>query len=602
MEPRRTGKPLLRIADLRKTYARGRLWEQRSELIALDGVNLELEAGKTLSIVGRSGSGKTTLGMCIALLERPDSGEITFDGCNVSSSTRQEIAVLRPRVQVLFQDSASALSPHSSALEIIEEPLLVQHQYTSKERHELVLDLMARVGLPHGCENRLPHQFSGGERQRLALARSLILEPSLVVLDEPFNGLDLSVRGRLVNLLLELQAERSLAYLYISHDEDLVRHFSDSVLRLDHGKVVDPAVTARFHDDPHVIRADYSTYSPAEQLDYLEQSDTAIKRTIRFVAGRIAQALFLLLSVTFLSFLFLNLAPGDFFQEMRLNPQVSSNTVTRLRVQYGMDQPLLIRYGRWLASAIGGNFGYSFAYGSPAGPLLWIRARNTVILSSISLSVAWVVALALGILSAELPGSFIDHTCHLITSLLLAVPDLVLGLGLLVFAMRTEWFHVGGMVSPSFDTLSYNHKVFDFLSHLTLPVLLLTLCNLPLLLRHVRAALTTTLQSPFIHAARGYGIGRRRVLLRHALPAAINPLSSLFGLSVASLLSASLLTEVIMSWPGLGPLLLEAIEQHDVYLVVGAVTLSTLLLVVASVGTDILLYAFDPRIRSESPR
>jgi peptide/nickel transport system permease protein len=219
-------------------------------------------------------------------------------------------------------------------------------------------------------------------------------------------------------------------------------------------------------------------------------------------------------------------------------------------------------------------------------------------LSTLAFSIAWFAALSLGVICAEFPGSLVDRACSFTTSALLAIPDLVLGLGFLLFALRTGWFHVGGMVSPDLGTLTYSQRLINLVSYLTLPVLLLALCNFPLLLRHVRATLMTTLSSPYIRAARGFGIGRLRLLLRHALPAAINPLTSLLGLSVASLLSASLLTEVIMSWPGLGPLLLEAIEQHDVYVVLGAVTLSTILLIVASIGTDILLFAFDPRIRS----
>ena len=241
--------PLLRIEALTKTYSQGRWWEKQFASEALDGINLTLEAGKTLALVGKSGSGKTTLAMCVAMLEKPDSGKIWFDGCDLLSLSKSERATLRPRIQLVFQDSAAALPARFSASQIIEEPLLIQDRYFAsahnkvdkKARAELVADLMVKVGLPPGWANRRPDQFSGGERQRLAIARSLALQPTLLVLDEPFIGLDLSVRGQIVNLLLALQADLSLTYLYISHDLDLVRHFSDRVAVMDQGRIVGQA-------------------------------------------------------------------------------------------------------------------------------------------------------------------------------------------------------------------------------------------------------------------------------------------------------------------------------------------------------------------------
>ncbi len=593
---------LVRITELSKTYSRGRPWEKQSRLQALDHVDLTLDVGKTLAVVGKSGSGKTTLGMCVALLDRPDSGEIWFDGYDVLSLTKSELAAVRPRVQIVFQDSTSALPPHFSAAEIIQEPLVVQRRYSSKERSEVVSELMTRVGLSPSWRNRLPHQFSGGERQRLAIARALVLQPSLLVLDEPFTGLDLSVRGQLINLLLELQAEHSLAYLFISHDLDLVRHLADSVLVLDHGEVVERVNASALFADSKRTQMQCRVDIDQEVVSHSRGSGTAVGESIRYIASRFLQALLLLLGVSLLSFVFLELAPGDFFQEMRLNPQISQNTINRLRTQYGMDQSLPIRYSLWLASVARGDFGYSFAYGSPAAPLLWVRARNTLLLAGTALIIGWFAALILGVSCAESPGGLIDRACELGISSLLAIPELLLGLCVLAFALRTGWFHVGGMVSSNFEDLSGWDRFKDVISHLVLPVLVLVLCGLPLLLRHVRSAMLGVLDSPFIRSARGHGIGRRRILLRHALPAAVNPLLSLFGISVASLLSVSLLTEVIMSWPGLGPLLLEAVLARDIYVVVGAVTLSTLLLVGTTTATDILLYAADPRIRWESLR
>ena len=321
---------------------------------------------------------------------------------------------------------------------------------------------------------------------------------------------------------------------------------------------------------------------------------------MRYLAIRFFQSILLLLGVSLLSFVFLELAPGDFFQEMRLNPQISHDTVARLRAEYGIDKPLPVRYVRWLASAVRGDFGFSFAYGSPVAPLLWVRARNTLLLTGTATLLAWVLAISLGVFCAARPGSWLDYSCSIATSTLLAIPELLLGLLFLALAVRTGWFPAGGMVSPGFEDSTEWQRISDVLWHLTLPVAALVLASLPVLFRHVRAALLEVLDSSFIRAAVGNGISRGRILWFHALPAAINPLVSLFGFSLAALLSMSLLTEVIMSWPGLGPFLLEAVLSHDVYVVVGAVTFSTLFLLAGTVLADLLLFAGDPRIRTEA--
>jgi ABC-type glutathione transport system ATPase component len=230
-------RPLLQMAGISKTYVQGRWWEKQFHVRALDGVDLSLEEGKTLALVGKSGSGKTTLAMCAALLESPDSGKISFDGSDVSSLQKRERVLLRPRIQIIFQDS-TALPTRYTARQIIEEPLIIQRRHSPKERADLVSELMQKVGLSPKWMNRLPDQFSGGQRQRLAIARSLTLQPGLLILDEPFVGLDISTCGQILNLLLDLQANNALAYLYISHDLALVRHFSDSVAVMDQGKIV----------------------------------------------------------------------------------------------------------------------------------------------------------------------------------------------------------------------------------------------------------------------------------------------------------------------------------------------------------------------------
>jgi peptide/nickel transport system permease protein len=323
---------------------------------------------------------------------------------------------------------------------------------------------------------------------------------------------------------------------------------------------------------------------------------------MRYLVIRCAQAILLSLGISFFTFAFLALSPGDFFQEMRLNPRISQNTVSRLRTRYGIDQPLYIRYSRWLESVGQGDFGYSFAYGSPVAPLLLVRARNTLLLTGTSMLLAWLSAVPLGICCAEWSGGWLDRICLLGTSTQMVIPELLFCLCCLALAVRTGWFPAGGMVSPKFDDFSPWKQTKDLAAHLFLPTFVLWLESLPVLLRHVRMAMLEVRDSPFIRAARGYGISRHRILFRHALPVAINPIVSLFGFSLASLLSVSLLIEVIMGWPGLGPLLLEAILARDIYVVIGATMLSTLFLITGSAVADILLYASDSRIHAKGLR
>ncbi|HTX13961.1 MAG TPA: ABC transporter permease [Candidatus Baltobacteraceae bacterium] len=319
----------------------------------------------------------------------------------------------------------------------------------------------------------------------------------------------------------------------------------------------------------------------------------------RYISRRLLHAILLLLAVSFFSFLLLQLAPGDFFDAMRLNPQISQHTVEGIRSEYGLDRPLPIRYERWLRAMLKGNLGYSVASNSAVAPLLRVRARNTLLLSGTATLLAWLLALPIGVWSAAKRGSWVDRIGSVATSTILTVPDLLLFLGLLLLAARTGWFPTGGMFSPGVDDLGFWAKAKDAAFHLALPALGLAVVMMPVLVRHVRSATIEALESPFIRAARGHGIPRGRLLFRYALPAASNPLISLLGFSVATMLSTSMLAEVVLSWPGLGPLLVESIFSRDVYVVVAIVMLSSVFLVMGNLLADLLLFASDPRIRTE---
>jgi peptide/nickel transport system permease protein len=319
---------------------------------------------------------------------------------------------------------------------------------------------------------------------------------------------------------------------------------------------------------------------------------------IRRIAVRVVQGLVVLPLVAFASFVLADLAPGDFFAEMRLDPRMSQESLRVLRERHGLDRPLPERYARWLRSMARGEMGFSFAYGQPVGPLLWPRARNSLVLNAVATAIAWALAIPTGVGWVRLRARPARHAVAAATALFLSLPDVVVALALLLIAVRTGWFPAGGMVSIGHDDMAWPARVRDLARHLALPATALVIGILPVLVRHVRAAVSAALDAPFVRVARAHGLSEGRILFRHALPAAANPLVSLFGLSLASLLSMSLLVEVVMGWPGLGPLMLEAILARDLHLVVAPVLASTTFLLLGNLAGDLLLLAVDPRIRS----
>src|SRR2546430_13016632 len=289
-----------------------------------------------------------------------------------------------------------------------------------------------------------------------------------------------------------------------------------------------------------------------------------------------------------LVFLFTLLAPANDFDEMRLNPQISSEPLAALKAHYDIDKPLAVRYVVWLKSLAHGEMGYSFAYNAPVAPLLAVRARNTLLLTIVSTVLAWCIALPLGVWSAEHSGRWVDRVVTGASAFLLVIPDIALGLGLLIFAVKTRWLPTGGMVSVGSEGMPFTAQLWDLLRHMALPVAILVLGAQPILVRHVRSAVAEALDEGFVRAAAAHGIPRRRLLWRYALRAAANPLISLFGFSIGAPLSGSLLVEVVTSWPGLGPFLLEAILARDLYVVIGGVPLLTGFLVARDFIWDLL--------------
>jgi peptide/nickel transport system permease protein len=321
---------------------------------------------------------------------------------------------------------------------------------------------------------------------------------------------------------------------------------------------------------------------------------------IRYLLRRLGHTAVLLFGVSLLLFLLMQAAPGDFLNEAQLSGRVSAEQLRALRAQYGLDQPLPVRYLHWLGSAAHGDFGYSFSYNVPASSLLLPRARNTLLLTLPSLLLSWLLAVPLGVLAASRRGGWMDHLYSSGTSTLLSAHDLLLALLALLFALRTGAFPTGGMASLDSASPGVWHDWKDALWHMALPATVLVVGSLAPILRHVRSTMLDVLDSHYIRAAEGHGLGRFNLLFRHALRAAANPLISLFGLSTALLVGGSMLVEVVMSWPGMGPMVLEAILSRDMFVVMGAVMLSTVFLIAGSLLADLLLYAFDPRLRMDA--
>ncbi len=231
---------MLRVRGLEKTYRRKGIWWKPSHNIsAAREVELEVFAGQTLALVGRSGSGKSTVARCVTRLEKPDAGEIWLDGIDIAQLDSHALHSFRPRVQMVFQDAATSTNPRFTAAEVIEEPLLIQRESHKSARLIRAKELMQEVGLSPEWADRPATDFSGGQKQRLAIARALALKPKLLVLDEALSGLDLSIEAQIANLLLDLQASHSLAYLLISHDLSLVTRLADSIAVMANGKIVE---------------------------------------------------------------------------------------------------------------------------------------------------------------------------------------------------------------------------------------------------------------------------------------------------------------------------------------------------------------------------
>jgi peptide/nickel transport system permease protein len=319
-----------------------------------------------------------------------------------------------------------------------------------------------------------------------------------------------------------------------------------------------------------------------------------------FILRRLLSLVPLLLAVTFITQSLLVLSPGDYLTKLESNGRYTQ-TVETLRHQYHLDSHnVFTRYGYWLWQMVHGNFGYSFSYSQSVWALIWQRMFNTVLLTGSALIISWGLAIPLGTLAAVKRDTWIDRASGFVSFFGLSLPVIFFSLLMLLLAAKTGWFPIGGIRDEvHWDSFSLVQKVADTAWHLLLPATVLGTIGMGQYMRQMRGEMIETLGQDYIRTAKAKGLGTFRIVIRHALGNAVNPLISLFGFSLAYLLAGAILTEHIFSWPGMGTLTLDALINKDEPLVMATVVLLTGMLVAGSLLSDVLLALIDPRIRLE---
>ena len=316
-----------------------------------------------------------------------------------------------------------------------------------------------------------------------------------------------------------------------------------------------------------------------------------------YIIKRLIQMIPLVIGITFVSFIIIQLAPGSYIDQLKMNPQISPETIKELEKSYGLDQPLLIQYFKWLMNALTFDLGYSFSFHVPVTQLIQERVWNTLFLSITSAILAWGLAVPMGIWAALKPNSWVDKFIQLFSFTFMSIPNFFLAFLMLFVAVKTGIFPTGGATSPDYDQMSFIGKTADRLWHVALPSFVLAVGSLAGLVRLVRSAMIESLQSDYVLFARAKGLPEKDVIFKHALKNALNPFITLLGFEIANLLSGAALVEIIVNWPGMGMLMLDAVLKQDLYLVMGGLYIGAIMLIIGNLIADILLAKLDPRVR-----
>lgn len=331
-----------------------------------------------------------------------------------------------------------------------------------------------------------------------------------------------------------------------------------------------------------------------------------------FMVRRLLQAIPLLFAASFFTFFLINQSPGNYLTKKKLDPRVSREAIEAEEKRLGLDRPWIVSYGLWLKGIVWGsnrgwtppwkdggslNFGYSFALKRPVFDVLLERAANTFLFSLTAMIFSWVISVPLGILAGAKQYSWIDKLASGAAFLGVSIPSVFLALVALYFAQLTGWFPTGGLQDVRhWDSYNLWQKIVDEAHHLVLPTIVLGSSVTAVYMRQMRGSLLDVLRSDYIRTARSKGLSEGKVLMKHAVRNAINPLITLFGYSISDLLSGAFLVEVVMSLPGLGRTTVEAFFDKDLFLVTATVLVATFMLIAGNFVADVLLALSDPRI------
>lgn len=317
-----------------------------------------------------------------------------------------------------------------------------------------------------------------------------------------------------------------------------------------------------------------------------------------YILKRLLQAIPLLILVSVISFFIIRLSPVDPLGELKFNPAISAETLEAETQRLGLDKPLYIQYFKWFGNFITGDFGISTS-GEPVINRLMERVPNTVLLTTSTIIFTWIFGIPLGIYAALNWRKPADRILTLLSAIGMAIPSFFFALLLLIFAVKTGLFPVGGLTSAEFKDFNIFQKILDIVHHLVLPVIVLFTLSLASLQRQMRGNLLDVLESDYVKLARAKGLPENKVIYKHAVRNAINPMVTLIGFEFASLLSGAALTEYVFQFPGLGRLILEAVMKSDINLVMASLMIGAIMLVIGNLLADILLKLVDPRITIE---